>query len=249
MSEPTTVDWRAFFDAHAPHYMGNVFTRNTLAEVEFLLDVLKPPSGGAILDMGCGTGRHAVELARRGFRVTGVDLSEGMLEQAQKAALEAKVEVAWVHADATTYASASVFDAALCLCEGGFGLVNHDEDPIAHDLGILRSIHRALVPGGGFMLTALNGYAIIRRMSDENVAQGSFDPATMMAVYADQWNLPEGSRDVLIRERLFIPPEIVAMMRHVGFTVEHVWGGTAGDWGRRAVKLDEIEAMFVGRKA
>jgi hypothetical protein len=41
----------------------------------------------------------------------------------------------------------------------------------------------------------------------------------------------------------------VAMMRHVGFTVEHVWGGTAGDWGRRAVKLDEIEAMFVGRKA
>lgn len=247
MAKPT-VDWNAFFDAHAPHYMENPFTRNTRAEVDFLLDELKPPAGGSILDLGCGTGRHSVELAARGYRVTGVDLSEGMLAEARKAAAAAGVMVDWIRADATEFRADRPYDAAICLCEGGFGLIGAQEDPVAHDLAILRTAYVALRPAGGFLLTALNGYAIIRRMSDENVAHGSFDPATMMAAYADEWNLPEGKREVYIRERLFIPPEIVAMMRHVGFEVPHVWGGTAGDWGRRPVKLDEIEAMFVGRK-
>ncbi|HVB74545.1 MAG TPA: hypothetical protein VNE38_13400, partial [Ktedonobacteraceae bacterium] len=65
----TKNQWEAFFDNHAPHYMQNVFTRNTLAEVDFLLEVLSIAAGASILDMGCGTGRHAIELARRGYRV------------------------------------------------------------------------------------------------------------------------------------------------------------------------------------
>ena len=51
-----------------------------------------------------------------------------------------------------------------------------------------------------------------------------------------------------IRERLLIPPEMVSLLRHVGFTVEAVWGGTAGEWGRRPIKLDEVEAMYVAVK-
>lgn len=242
------VDWKAFFDTHAPHYMENGFTKWTTTEVQFLLDLFQLPEGASILDLGCGTGRHAIELAKRGFRVTGVDLSSGMLDQARKTAEAAGVSVEWIEADATTFCSADHFDAVICLCEGGFGLVGANEDPVTHDLGILKTAFTSLRPGGSFLLTALNGYSIIRQMKDEHIQEGRFDPATMMAAYIDEMQLPEGPQHIYIRERLFIPPEVVSMMRHAGFVVEHVWGGTAGEWGKRPVKLDEIEAMYVARK-
>ena len=58
--------WQAFYDRHAPHYDRGVFTHHTVDEVDFLLDVLALPVGARILDVGCGTGRHAIELAGRG---------------------------------------------------------------------------------------------------------------------------------------------------------------------------------------
>ena len=82
--EPT--GWERFFDHHAPQYLRNEFTANTRAEVDFILEVMQVPPTGSLLDVGCGVGRHALELARRGYRVTGVDISAGMLEQARRAA-------------------------------------------------------------------------------------------------------------------------------------------------------------------
>lgn len=250
MPEPplSPVNWKAFFDAHAPHYRENVFTQWTTTEVQFLIGLLGLKPSESILDLGCGVGRHAVEFARQGYYVTGVDLSTGMLDQALKAAQEADVDVEFIEADVTQFRPSRTYDAVVCLCEGGFGLIGEGEDAVAHDLAILRNAYEALMPGGPFVLTALNGYSIIRQMTDEHVKEGRFDPATMQAAYVDEMKLPEGPTRIFIRERLFIPPEIVAMMRHVGFQVEHVWGGTAGEWGKRPLKLDEIEAMYVARK-
>nr|HMS57161.1 methyltransferase domain-containing protein [Fimbriimonadaceae bacterium] len=76
--------WQSFFDSHAPHYEENVFTKNTRFEVDFLVELFDLLPGSHLLDMGCGTGRHAIEFAKRGFKVTGVDLSEGMLAVARK---------------------------------------------------------------------------------------------------------------------------------------------------------------------
>lgn len=248
MSAEPIKSWREFFESHAAHYDQNVFTRNTRVEVQFLLDLMDLPRGSSILDMGCGTGRHSVELARQGFLVTGVDRSMAMLAQARAKARAAGVEVCWVEADATAFVADKAHDAAICLCEGAFGLVEHDEDPLTHDMAILRNVAASLKPGAPFVLTALNGYALIRRMTDRDVDAGTFDPASMLAQYVDQMDLPEGQRAVLVRERLFIPPELAAMTYHSGFDVEHVWGGTAGDWGKRPLKLDEIEVMLVARK-
>lgn len=249
MSENQTVSsWKSFFDEHAPRYLENVFTKNTRAEVEFIIELFDLPLGSRILDIGCGTGRHSVQLAKHGFKVTGVDISSGMLAEARKAASEFGVEVEWVEADASAWRSDILFDAAICLCEGAMNLVDKGQDPISHDLSILRNISDALRPNGLFLLTCLNGYATIRQMTDEMVANGQFDPATMYSVYEDEWELPEGKRVMTIRERLFIPPEVVAMLRHVGFEVLNVWGGTAGEWGKRPLKLDEVEAMYFCRK-
>jgi 2-polyprenyl-3-methyl-5-hydroxy-6-metoxy-1,4-benzoquinol methylase len=241
-------EWEIFFDGHAPRYMQEGFTRDTQPEVDFLENLLGLPRGAEILDIGCGTGRHSIELARRGYRVTGVDLSEGMLAVARQTALEAGVEVQWVKSDATTYRAPRPYDAVICLCEGAFGLLGTADDPETHDAAILRAVYAALKPGGPFVLTALNGLAKIRSATSQDVAEGRFDPMHLVESFTMEASTPEGTRTVPVRERGYLPSELAALLREAGLTVESLWGGTAGRWGRRPVELDEIEVMAVSSR-
>ena len=241
-------EWEQFFDEHAPQYMSNSFTRNTLAEADFIIQELNLPGGSRILDMGCGTGRHSVELARRGYRMTGVDISSGMLAQAEKAAGEAGVTVEWIKSDATQFQSDKRFDAAICLCEGAFGLLGKDGDAIEHNLSILRNINQALKPGGKLIMTVINGFALARKYSQKDVESGRFDPDTLAEVYPMEYDRPQGKKSMMVRERGFVPTELVLMLRQTGFEAENVWGGTAGKWGRRKLELDEIEIMVIATK-
>ncbi len=241
--------WKGFFEAHAPHYDQNPFTQFTEAEVEFILKLYPLSPGATILDVGCGTGRHAVALAKRGFDVTGLDLTPGMLTIARQRAVAAGVSVQWIEADAKDFRDIGRFDAAICLCEGGVGLIEATEDAESHDAAIFRNISACLQPNAPFVLTALNGYSVIRQMKDEHIKEGAFDPMSMYSVYADEWELPEGLTHVNIRERLFIPPEVIRMLKEAGFVVDNVYGGTAGHWAQRFLSLDEVEAMYIARKA
>lgn len=242
-------EWEEFFDGHAPVYMDNSFTEDTVEEVDFVLEELRLPAGSHILDVGCGAGRHAVELARRGYQVTGVDISAGMLAEAERATREADVEVELVHTDATQFTSDRLFDAAICLCEGAFSLLGSEDDPIEHDLVILRNVHATLKPGASFILTTLNACRMIRQATQEDVESGRFDPVTMVEVYTMECDTPDGEKSLLVRERSYVPTELVMLFRQAGFEVEHVWGGTAGNWGRCKIHLDEMEIMVVARKA
>ena len=241
-------EWEAFFDGHAPAYMDNVFTKNTLQEVDFVLEELGLPAGSHILDVGCGAGRHAVELAVRGYQVTGVDISSGMLAQAEQAARKAGVEVELIHADATQFTLDRSFDAAICLCEGAFSLLGGRDDAIQHDLDILRHIHAVLKPGARLILTALNACRMIRHATQDDMDVGRFDPLTMTEVCTMEYDTPDGKKTVQLRERGYVPTELTMLCRQAGFEVEHVWGGTAGNWGRRKIDLDEIEIMVVAKK-
>jgi 2-polyprenyl-3-methyl-5-hydroxy-6-metoxy-1,4-benzoquinol methylase len=240
-------NWQKFFDGHAPQYHTNVFTRATLAEVDFLVAEIQLSAGCSILDMGCGTGRHSIELAKRGYNVTGVDLSSGMLAQAREAAAQAGVRVNWIQADATQFAAETPFDAAICLCEGAFGLVGDDAD--VHDSLILHNIARALKPRGMFMLTALNALQSIRQFTDEDVAQGRFDPLTLIETSEMEWETVEGKRSAVVREKRHLPGDLKRLVQEAGFEVLNLWGGTAGNWGRRPLSLDDIEVMIVAREA
>lgn len=238
--------WEKFFDDHAPVYEENVFTKNTQCEVDFLLEELQLRPGQTVLDVGCGTGRHAVELARRGYAVTGLDLSAEMLEKAAASARLANISLKLVRADATQFTFDSSFDAAICLCEGSFGLLGAESSPIDHPLAILSNISRSLKPGAKTVFTVLNGGAIIRRYQNSDVLAGRFDFANLCEI--NQMAPREGMLPVKLRERGFVPTELMLLFRVAGLSVVNIWGGTAGNWGRRPIDLDEIEIMLAAQK-
>jgi len=244
-----STEWERFFDHHAPDYLGNEFTANTRAEVDFIVEVLRLPPHASLLDVGCGVGRHALELARRGYRVTGLDISEGMLAQARRAATAEGLAIEWIRADAAEFSSARSYDGAYCLCEGAFSLLSAADDPIEHDRAILRGVRGALRAGGRLLLTCLNGMRLVRRYSPDDVIAGRFDPLSMAERHEMEFDTPEGRRSVWVRERGYVPTELRLLVAVAGFEVEALWGGTAGLPFRRAPELDEIELMVLGVKA
>jgi SAM-dependent methyltransferase len=235
--------WQAFFDAHAPLYMQNEFTHNTIKEVDFLIEELELAPGSRMLDVGCGTGRHSVELARRGFRMTGIDQSTGMLAEARKAAHAAGVEVEWVQADARQFSREGAFDGALCLCEGAFGLLEASGEAVDQPLGILRNVSRSLKPGAKVALTVLNGFWMARRYTQADVERGTFDPLTFSDLV--ECAPAEGHAVMRVRQRAFVPTELTLLLQCAGLRSLHIWGGTAGSWNRGPVNLDEIEIMVI----
>ena len=133
-------------------YDKECFTQGTVGEVDFVERELAADRSKRILDIGCGTGRHAIELAKRGYRVTGFDLSEGQLRLAREKAAAADVTVDFQRRDATQPHFNQEFDAAIMFCEGAFPLMETDEKNYA----ILTHAAAALRPGGKLLLTTLN---------------------------------------------------------------------------------------------
>ena len=238
----------SFFDQHAPRYLQEVFTRNTEAEIHFLLEELALPPGAWILDVGCGVGRHAVPLAQAGLHVVGIDLSLGMLRQAQARASESGVHADWVQADAADFGFCGQFQAAIWLCEGAFGLLGPSDNPQTHDLRILRNLHASLAPGAELIMTVLNGLAKIRSNGRDAIEDGTFDPLTLVESFTLTTQTPEGELTVPLRERGFVPSELRLMLEVSGFQVEQFFGGTAGSWERRPIDPDEIEIMVIARR-
>lgn len=178
----------------------------------------------------------------------GLDLSAGMLRQGQRRASELGARVDWVQADASCFGFGRQFHAAICLCEGAFGLLSSADNPHTHELLILKSLYAVLEPGAKFILTALNGMAKIRSTTLEAIEQGTFDPLTLVERFTLDYQSPEGAKTISLRERGFVPSELRLMLEMCGFEVEQILGGTAGSWERRTVDPDEIEIMVIARR-
>ncbi len=241
-------EWQTFFNGYAPQYESESFTKNTEFEVAFIIEELKLPPNSRILDAGCGIGRHSVELAKLGYRMTGVDISQGMLAQASAAAQNAGVEIELVCSNLADYQPGHQFDAAICLCEGALCLLGSGDDPYTRDEMILKTINQALVPGGMFIVTVLNACRLIRQKTDSDIQDGLLDLLTLTEHYAMEVDLGTGKQVVPVTERVYTPAEFIGMLKRSGFNVDHLWGGTAGAWLRQPMKLDEMEMMAIARR-
>ncbi len=205
---------------------------------------MKP--GDRVLDVGCGTSRHSIPLAKLGMDVCGLDLSAGMLARAKDYAENENVKLELVQADATRFHLPEPFDHVICICEGAVGLLGPDEDAAERDLLIMKNIGKSLKPGGMLLMTVLNGLKKIREHSPEDVENGLFDPVhlvSMETIYVDARREP-----IRVREKGFAPGELFQLLKQSDLELLHLWGGTAGAWEKKELKMDEYEIMVIARK-
>jgi len=211
--------FRTFWPAVGPAITGAV--GDTRGEVTSLLRWLRLRRGARILDVPCGFGRHAVELARRGFRVTGVDISPELVAQARQAAAAKGVAVEFRRGDMQRLAFRRRFDAVLNLFTS-FGYFGD-----AGDLKLLERFHQALRPGGWLALHLVNRDWVLRNFEAAGrqrmggylvVEKRTFDFDTSVLTCA--WTARRGRRcwRGTTRLRLYSCHELVRMLEQAGFS-------------------------------
>jgi 2-polyprenyl-3-methyl-5-hydroxy-6-metoxy-1,4-benzoquinol methylase len=144
--------YETLFENYGKTYDNESFTQGTIGECDFLEQELNFNKSLKILDVGCGTGRHSIELTKRGYSVTGIDLSESQLACAREKAAK-KILNQFSKYDARDLPFDKEFDAAIMLCEGGFPLMETDE----MNFEILKSVTKSLKDKSKFIFTTLNG--------------------------------------------------------------------------------------------
>ena len=222
-------------------YLNESYTQGTAQEVDFLEELLQLPVGARILDVGCGAGRHSLELARRGFRTVGIDISIGLVEYAQKVAAAEHLSAEFRLEDARKLEFEDSFDAAICLCEGAFGLAGNDDG----HRQILAGVSRALKPGASFVLTTINAFSASRNED----AAAPFDPYTATSSWRHTFQNPQGeARAFEMHCTAFTYRELRWLLEEVGLGVRAGYGCVAGKFSRKRLELEDIEIMIVAQK-
>jgi SAM-dependent methyltransferase len=219
-------------------YLRYSFTKGTEQEVEFLEDLLKLPQGARILDVGCGPGRHSIALAKRGYAVTGIDVSRKFLELAAAAANEAGVKPAFFEVDARQMPFDAEFDAVISLCQGGFGLMGNDDGLV------MRRMAESLKPGARLVMTAFSGYFEASHPRD-----ATFDiDAGVVHELAPIKDEAGAEVEMDLWTSVFTPRELRLLAIGVGLIPQHVWSVAPGDYARRPPSTDHPELLLVARK-
>lgn len=206
--------------------------REAARQIDLMERTLAPAPGARVLDLCCGGGRHSVELARRGYRVVGADLSPDLLETAQSAALASDLEVVFVRADMRTCVGNGCFDVVVNFFTS-FGYFETDEE----NARVLDAIRGNLRTGGGWMMDYMNRDYVISRFEprDERTT------GEMRVVQQRRLDLLRGrilktitierpGRNDTYQEsvRMYTAPELMAMLAKAGLRVTHVFGNSDG---------------------
>lgn len=208
---------------------------------------LVPPA--RVLDVGCGYGRHSVELARLGFQVTGVDISEVQLARAREKAQAAEVAVDFRLGDARALEFEREFDAAVSMFLS-FGFFDTD----AEHVSMLRGISRALRPGGRFLLDFWNREYEIQRFDRwqvertgevYEVEEWEFDYLKGRLNWTNHAFFPDGRHESWYHSiRAYTVVEMKTLFEHAGLHLDAVYGSLAGS----PYSIESQAAIFVATK-
>jgi SAM-dependent methyltransferase len=223
-----------------PAYLRNAFTKGTEQEVGFLVDALGLEPGRRVLDVGCGPGRHSLALARRGFDVLGVDLSPDFVALARDAAATDGLSARFEELDVRALAYDGAFDAAICLCQGGFGLLGGSDEA-----EVFGRIVAAVGIGGGVAVSAFHAAFAVRHLDDGE----SFDPATgVLHEVASVRNAAGEERPFDLWTTCFTPRELTLLAQQHGIDVQTLSGVTPGGYRATPPTIDDPELLLVGRR-
>ncbi len=249
--------YELLFENYGKSYDAEPYTQGTTGECDFIEAEIGGDKSTDILDVGCGTGRHSIELARRGYSVTGVDLSDSMIRRAAAKAEEAGVKVDFRKADARSLRFKEEFDLVIMLCEGGFSLMETDE----MNYQILESAAQALAPGGKFIFTTLNGlfplFHSVKDFYDSNKKEGTsslgaitFDLMTFRENGVVSFKDDDGAEsEIRTEERYYVPSEISWLLKSLGFEKIEFFGAKLGAFSRKdPLTPDDFEILVVAQK-
>jgi SAM-dependent methyltransferase len=220
-----------------PAYLRYSFTKGTEQEVAHLFDALDLREGMRLLDVGCGPGRHAHALARRGLSVHGIDISQRFVDLATAAA---PPNATFERLDARHLDFESEFDAVVCLCQGAFGLMTAD----GHDARVLANIARALHPGGRLALSAFSAYFVVKHWPDAD-----FDAAT--GVNHERTEVRDAEGAAIAAELwtgCYTPRELRLLCDAHGLRVDSISSVEPGAYGSAPATLDAPELLLVATR-
>jgi len=217
-------------------YLRYSFTKGTEQEVAFLAGVLGLEAGQRVLDVGCGPGRHAHALARRGIEVVGVDLSPRFVELARAGA---PAGATFECLDARRLPYESEFDAALSLCQGAFGLVPGE------DGDVLAGIARALRSGGRLALSAFSSYFAVRFLEEGD----TFDAGAGVNHEHTRVRNESGEEAGFdLWTSCFTPRELRLLAERTGLTPVELWSVAPGAYASDPPDLEHPELLLIALK-
>jgi len=243
-SATTGSDQHHWFEPLADHlgsaYLRYSFTKGTDQEVAFLVDALELGPASRVLDVGCGPGRHAHALARRGCQVVGVDIAERFVNLAAR---DAPAGASFIRGDARRLPVRAGFDAVISLCQGGFGL---PADPGApDDGGVLADMAGALRPGGRLAVSAFSSYFAVRHIEEGEEFNAATGVNRERTVVKDESGA-EAAFDLWTA--CYTPRELRLLADAAGLRVLAVWSVTPGRYARNPADLDHPEFLLLAQR-
>jgi len=249
--------YESLFENYAKKYDKECFVQGTLGECDFIEQELNHDKSLKIIDIGCGTGRHSIELTKRGYNVTGIDFSKSQLTRAREKAKDVGIEINFQEHDARNLPFADEFDVAIMLCEGGFSLMETDE----MNFEILKNVTKALKSKSKLIFTTLNGlfplfhsvkefYASVAKEGTATCQACSFDLMTFRdhhtAVFEDD---DDNKKELQCNERYYVPSEITWMLKTLGYNAIDIFGAKLGAYSRKdKLTTEDFEMLVIGIK-
>ena len=249
--------YESLFENYGQKYDNENFTQGIVGECDFIEKEINNDNSLKILDVGCGTGRHAIELSNRGYIVTGIDLSETQLARARQKAESHNLKIDFQKQDARNLPFIDEFDVAIMLCEGGFPLMETDE----MNYEILKCVTKSLRDHGKIIFTTLNGlfplYHSVEEFCASTTEEGNatyrsntFDFMTFRDHNITEFEDDFGNKKTLeCNERYYVPSEITWLLKSLGYKTIQIFGAKLGAFSRNdKLTTEDFEMLIIAEK-